>query len=284
MKHFVLLATLMIAMCIAHSLLAQQKGYRIVAIDEAPGRTMDAALFSTADPEAVRKYMPAGGAPASVTTFALFAGEDVILFDAGLGNEPWVKGLTDLGVKPENVKLVLLTHFHGDHIGGLFQGDARRFPNAMVRCSELELGPLPGRFIAGSTAGKIAGAYKYGEDFTTFKFDDIVFENSEVRVKALDASGHTPGHAVFLIETKGEQAEKLLIIGDLLHAAALQFPVPEACARFDMDQEKAIAARKRILDFAAQEKIPVAGMHLPPPSIGTVKKNDQGGYDWEPNK
>ncbi|MCL2711075.1 MAG: MBL fold metallo-hydrolase [Planctomycetaceae bacterium] len=285
MKHFVLLATLMITMCIAHSLLAQQKGYRIVAIDEAPGRTMDAALFATADQDTVKKYMPEGNAPASVTTFVLFAGEDTILFDAGLGNELWVRKLAEAGVKPESVKLVLLTHFHGDHIGGLLQNNARRFPNAKVIVAEPEHEqhfPTGTNTTIGLQPIRIKDAY--GQDFTTFKFDEIVFENSEVRVKALDASGHTPGHAVFLIETKGEQVEKLLIIGDLLHAAALQFPAPEACARFDVDQKKAIAARKRILDFAAQEKIPVAGMHLPPPSMGTVKKNDQGGYDWEPNK
>ena len=306
MKHFVLLAALTVTMCIAimciaQSLVAQlaqqngsgdmigtivfdqQKGPRMVAIDEDPGRTMAAGLFATADPEVVRKYMPAGGAPASVSTFVLFSGEDVVLFDAGLGNDLWVRKLAEAGVKPESVKLVLLTHMHGDHVGGLLQENLRRFPNAKVLVAEPE---HEQHFPAGTntTIGlqplRIKGAY--GEDFTTFKFDDVVFENAEVKVKAMDASGHTPGHTVFLIETKGEQQERLLILGDLLHAAALQFPAPEACARFDMVQPQAIAARKRILDFAAQEKIPVAGMHFPPPSVGTVKKNDQGGYDWEP--
>jgi glyoxylase-like metal-dependent hydrolase (beta-lactamase superfamily II) len=168
---------------------------------------------------------------------------------------------------------------HGDHIGGLLKDGARRFPNARVLCAVPEYEWWLARSYTPPAAEqplRILAAY--GTDLATFQFDDVVFENSEVKVKALDASGHTPGHTVFLIEPKDSQGERLLILGDLLHAAALQFPAPEACARFDMDQPKAIAARKRILDFAAQENIPVAGMHFPPPHIGTVEKNDQGGY------
>jgi len=331
MKHFFLFTALTIAMNIAPSLSAQmngqgniigtlvfdhQKGYRLAAIDESPGRTMDAALFPTTDPEILKKYMPEGGAPASISSFVLFTGEDTILFDTGNGGELWVKKLTDLGVKPESVKYIFLTHMHGDHIGGLLTenvtpelmtesglrgSQARRFPNAKILCakpeydhwitSQIEVTEVGGgqhiEICHSKWSQQIAIRMVYGSDFTTFNFDDVVFENSELKIKALDAAGHTPGHTVFLIEPKnvvqGAGAkERVLIIGDLLHAAALQFPVPEACARFDMDTTKAIASRKRLLDFAAQEKIPVAGMHLPPPHIGTVKKNDQGGYVWEP--
>ena len=282
MKYPFLLSVLIVPMCIANSSFAQQNNIRIAVINETPGRTMEAGLFAAVAPETIKKYMPEGSAPASVTTVVLFAGEDTILFDAGLGGELWQQKLTEHNVKPESVKLVLLTHMHSDHIGGLLQGSARRFPNAKVLCAVPEYEhwlPKEGT-SATSQPGRIKAAYD--RDFTTFKFDEVVFENTEVKVKAMDAVGHTPGHTVFLIEPTAVQKQKLLIIGDLLHAAALQFPVPEACARFDMDHEKAAAARKRILDFAAQEKIPVIGMHLPPPSQGTVKKNDQGGYIWEP--
>jgi glyoxylase-like metal-dependent hydrolase (beta-lactamase superfamily II) len=300
MKHFFLLTTLIATMCIAGSAFAQQNqpngtfvfdqqsNLRIVAIDESPGRTMDASIFPTAAPETLRRYMPEGGAPASVTTFVLFAGDDIVLFDAGLGGQLWLQKMEELGVTPENVKLVLLTHMHGDHIGGLFRSSAsgyvRRLSNARVLCAAPEIEHwLRERGIrttefrpSPSDPTSLMGLY--ANDFGTFNFGDVVFENSLVKVTAKDASGHTPGNTVFLVESKQESNKKLLILGDLLHAAALQFPAPEVCARFDMDHEKAIAARKRILDFAAQEKIPVAGMHFPSPSIGTVEKNDQGGY------
>ena len=291
--------------------------FRIVAIDERPGHTMSADLFATAAPDAVRKYMPDGTAPASVTTFVMFAGDDIILFDAGLGSELWEQKLTEAGVKPEDVKLVLLTHTHGDHIGGLMKGDERdrRFPNATIRLSEQELVhwmpfwvPPPGMRVAISPDEQHLASWRIYEtyrsdppivrervglfiretrrgsfipDIAPFNFGDIVFENAHVKITAKDAVGHTPGHTVFLVEPKVEGEERLLIVGDLLHAAALQFPVPEACARFDMDMEKAVIARKRILNFAAENNIPIAGMHFPPPSIGTVRKDGNGGYVFE---
>jgi len=241
---------------------------RVVAIDESPGRTMNASTFASADPETIKKYMPDGTAPASMSSFVLFAGEDTVLIDTGAGGETWMKKLTDLGVKPENVKLILLTHFHGDHIGGLFQGNARRFLNATVLAS------TPEYDSKGAPFEKIKAVY--GEDFKTFNFDNEVFANSLVKVKAIDASGHTPGHTAFLLESKLNERDKLLLIGDLLHAAALQFPAPEACASYDKDPEKSIAVRKRLLDFAVQDKIPIGGMHLPPPSVGMVTKKEKG--------
>ena len=259
-----------LTMCTPHSVFAQMK---LVPIEEP--RTMETRLFASADQTLVQKYMPTGGAPASMSSFVLFAGEETILFDAGLGGETWVKKLTDAGVQPENVKYIFLTHSHGDHIGGLLQDAARRFPNAKVLCSALEYEhwkPTP-------SFAKIKSAY--GQDFeTTFKFDDVVFENSKLKIKALDAVGHTPGHTAFLIEPKDTAKEKVLIVGDLLHAAALQFPAPEVCSQYDRDHEKTVASRKRILDFAAQEKIPVAGMHFPAPHVLLVEKNDQGGYTF----
>ena len=123
----------------------------------------------------------------------------------------------------------------------------------------------------------------YGDDFRgglTFG-RAIHFKQNLVSVTPLNATGHTPGHTVFLIESEGQ---KLMVVGDLLHAAALQFPVPEACARFDMDPPEAVKARRRILDMAAEENIPIAGMHFPAPGIGFVKKNAAGGYDFLPIK
>lgn len=261
-----------------HSTFAQQKDFRVVAIEETP-RQMEASLFASADQMIVKKYLPEGGAPASMSSFVLLAGEDTILFDAGLGGDTWGKKLEAIpDFKPENVKLILLTHLHGDHFGGLLQGNDRRFPHAKVLCSMPEYDhwlPKDGKPRTPQLE-KIKAVY--GADFSTFNLDDLVFANSSVKVKAWDAVGHTPGHTAFLIESSKAKEENFLIVGDLLHAAALQFPAPEICSRYDMDPSKTIAARKRILDFAAQEKISIAGMHFPSPHIGKVEKNDQGGY------
>ncbi|MDR0326964.1 MAG: MBL fold metallo-hydrolase [Planctomycetaceae bacterium] len=273
MKFLLLSPMVLFSMSVFGSALAQD--FKVIAINGAPGHTMGADLFSSAGSETVKKYIPDGGAPASMSSLVLFAVEDAVLIDTGAGGTAWFNKLTELGVKPENVKLILLTHFHGDHIGGLFRGDARRFPHATVLASTLECDSQKSAFE------KIKVAY--GNDLKKFNFDDEVFANSLIKVKALDAVGHTLGHTAFLIESKQKDDDKFLIVGDLLHAAVLQFPVPEACASFDANREKAVASRKRLLDFAAQEKIHNGGMHLPPPSIGTVKKVDKG-YAFEPIK
>ena len=233
-------------------------------------------IFDQADMERVNRYVPADGAPFGMFAFLLRAGDENILFDAGLGGETWVNNL-EKNVKPEDVKLVLLTHLHGDHIGGLLNGNVRRFPNAKILCSVPEYEHWLPEDAEPRTPQLARIKAAYGQDFATFKFDDEVFANAAVKIKPLDAVGHTPGHTVFLIETAEGYRE--LILGDLLHVAALQFPAPDICSRFDMDKEQTVAARKRILDFAAQEKIPVRGMHLPGPA-GIVEKNERGGYNY----
>ena len=77
---------------------------------------------------------------------------------------------------------------------------------------------------------------------------------------ALDAVGHNPGHTVF-------QVGRFLIIGDLMHGAALQLPYPDICASFDMDNTAAIKARKYYILYAKEQGLVMAGMHLPVPAF-----------------
>jgi len=74
-----------------------------------------------------------------------------------------------------------------------------------------------------------------------------------------------------------------LIIGDLLHVALVQFPVPEISATYDMDQKAAAAVRRQVLDYAAKNKIPVAGMHVVYPGTGGVSV-DGKGFKFTPSK
>jgi glyoxylase-like metal-dependent hydrolase (beta-lactamase superfamily II) len=260
---------------------AQQDDFKAVVINEAV-RNMGAEIFASADQAIVKKYLPEGGAPASMSSFVLFAGDDVVLADTGLGGSQWVQGLTDLGVKPEKIKLILLTHMHGDHIGGLLDGNNRRFPNAAVLSAKLEYDYWLPQNAKARTAQLEKIKTAYGNDFTkTFEFDEQVFANDLIKITALNAVGHTPGHTAFLVESP---KSRLLIAGDLLHAAALQFPVPDVCSNYDMEPKSTRASRKRLLDFAVKQNILIGGMHFPVPNIGTVKDNGQGGYEFLPVK
>ncbi|MDR3234731.1 MAG: MBL fold metallo-hydrolase [Planctomycetaceae bacterium] len=249
-----------------------QEDFRIIAVNEA-ARTMEKSLFASADPAVVNQYIP-NGAPASMSSMVLFAGADTVLFDTGLGGEAWFKQIKALGIKADTVKLILLTHLHPDHIGGLFDDNARRFPNAAVRCA------LPEYVGTGAAQNKIKAVY--GAAFENpFGYGETVFNNGTVKIKALDAAGHTPGHTAFLIESA---KKKCLVAGDLLHAAALQFPKPEICSSYDSDPAAAVASRKRILNLAAEGNIPIGGMHFPAPNFGTVQKDGSGGYIFHLDK
>ena len=241
--------------------------------------------FPTVDQATFDKYATDGRIPSTVSAFLLEypPSGKFVLIDATMGNG----GLTaNLGkamgdkFEPEKVALVLITHLHGDHIAGLLDGEARRFPNANVFCSK----PEYEHWVKQNSAAVERVKKAYGDDFRGgFEFDEAVGlpggdEEDKVTVTPLNAVGHTPGHTVFLIESSGE---KLMVVGDLLHAAALQFPMPEVCASFDMDKTEAVKARRRILDLAAEENILIAGIHFPKPGIGYVKKNADG-YEFVP--
>ena len=83
---------------------------------------------------------------------------------------------------------------------------------------------------------------------------------AQKRSLALDAVGHTPGHTAF-------QVSNLLVIGDLMHGYALQKDHPEINSNYDMDKEKSIESRKRLMQYSRDNKLTMAGMHLPPPGF-----------------
>ena len=244
----------------------------------------DMSVFSNADPEAIAKHVPTGRTPSAIMVFLVKIEDEVILIDAGLGAPSGERasllgaGLQQIGVAPEQVTMVLVTHMHGDHIGGLVKDGEKAFPSARVLSGKIEhdfwLDPksvelFPDRAGNFEMVRNIFGMYSSVSE--TFEFDSVVAPG----IRALDASGHTPGQAAFLLESEGE---KLLFWGDLVHAAALQFPRPDICAQFDMNIGESIAARVRFMEKAAVEKLTIAGAHLPFPGIGTVEIGAEVGY------
>jgi glyoxylase-like metal-dependent hydrolase (beta-lactamase superfamily II) len=249
---------------------------------------MDISLFSgPATPEQRQKYFTNGKSPSSINVFLLeIKGTERRLFlvDTGFGQSgPGRSGLPDqlraLKVAPQDIDGVLLTHMHTDHIGGLLEDGKRAFPRAAIFVSGPEINywtALAGREPGNPNAALVKNVLSaYGADVNApFAFGEEVLPG----VQALDASGHTPGHTVFKLE---EDGSRLLVIGDLLHAAALQFPLPDECPRYDMDTQAAVKARKKILNLAAEQNIPAAGMHIPFPGTGSVSK-DGSGYRFAP--
>ena len=84
-----------------------------------------------------------------------------------------------------------------------------------------------------------------------FSFEDTL----PLGVKSIKAFGHTPGHTCY-------RKDALLIIGDLIHGEKVQFQHPEICTVYDVDEEQSIESRKRVLKYAEENKLFIAGHHL----------------------
>lgn len=226
------------------------------------GSKQRAAIFSGVPQSLLDSLGVADGIPSSMSAFLVEREGKQILFDTGLGKvgSRLLPLLESLGIKPEDIKYLYLTHFHGDHIGGMLDGDKVVFPNAEVYASKKEyeawmnMPPEKNR-----QAVKTMKAYK--ERLHLFEFGDTLPGN----IIAMDAAGHTPGHTAFL-------AGKALIAGDIMHGVALQLVRPDVCSTYDMDKDAAIASRKRILSYAKKNGLLLCGMHFPAPAFLKLDK------------
>jgi glyoxylase-like metal-dependent hydrolase (beta-lactamase superfamily II) len=219
--------------------------------------------------EAARQAMlPADNLQIGFTVTLVNTGSELILFDAGngAGRRPnaglLLERLAAAGYAPEQIDIVALTHFHGDHIGGLMENGAPAFPNARYVCGAAEFDHWTA--IDNATDLILSNIEPLAEQMTMIAPGDAVVSG----VEAVDSSGHTPGHLCYHLENEGK---RLLVFGDVANHYALSLQRPEWHVRFDMDKEKAVATRKRILDMLAVDRIPFIGYHMPTPGVGYVR-------------
>lgn len=211
--------------------------------------TMSMDLFADADPAIVKDLVPTGEADAAINVFLVKQNGQYILFDSGVGADnggAMIEKLHKIDVNESDINAVCLTHFHFDHIGGLLTNGRPTFPNAEIYCSAKELSA----FKDDENVQSIVEAY---QNHTHAFADNAVILDGIVTIPA---PGHTPGHSMY-------QIGKILIIGDVIHAAALQIPHPEFCARYDQDQAQAIQTRQNVYQYIQEQQLTVAGMHLP---------------------
>jgi len=226
----------------------------------------------------------------SVNAYLINTGSKLVLIDAGAGKlfgptlGKLVNSLQAAGYRPDQVDEIYITHLHADHVGGLAADGKTVFPNAIVRAEQkdADFWLSKANLDKASDADKpfFQGAMLSIDPYSAagrFKpFDG----NTELvpGVRAVVTRGHTPGHTVYMIESKGE---KLLLWGDLMHNAAVQFPEPAVTIKFDTDSKTAAAKRKAEFAAAAKGGYWVGAAHLPFPGIGHLRA-DGKGYDWVP--
>ncbi len=249
----------------------------ILVESERDGNT---GILVGADEAVLKRYIPTEGFKHTANAVLIKTPKQNILIDTGTGaGGIIVDKVKKLGVQPENIDAVLITHLHGDHFGSLQKDGAAVFSKAKIYLSAKEHEYFTKTNV---NQGAVAALAPYGSKVTTFEPGELGKNLKEIvlGISPIAAYGHTPGHTLYLVENG---KDKLLIIGDLLHIALVQFPVPEISATYDMDQKAAAAARRQVLAYAAKNKIPVAGMHIVYPGTGGVSV-DGSGFKFSPGK
>ena len=226
----------------------------------------------------------------SVNGYLINTGAKLVLVDSGaaglfgptLGN--LLANLKAAGYQPEQIDEIYITHMHADHVGGLMAGDKLAFPNAVVRADKhdadfwlsaanLEKAPADAKgFFQGAQAS--LNPYVAAGKFKPFDGDTELVPG----IRAVAAPGHTPGHSTYLVESKGQ---KLMLWGDLMHVAAVQFANPSVTIQFDSDSKAAAVQRKKAYAEAAKQGYLVGSAHLSFPGLGHLR-TDGKGYAFVP--
>lgn len=224
----------------------------------------------------------------SDNAYLVNTGSKLILIDTGAGAffgptlGKLVANMKAAGYSPEQVDEIYLTHFHGDHAGGLVKDSAAVFSKAIVRANKLE----SDHWLSKDKMDK-------SDDKDTFKGAQAAlgpyvkagrfkpFEGSAQLVPGIRANpsgGHTPGHTSYMVESGGQ---KLLVIGDLIHVAAVQMAEPNVTIAYDSDQKAAAATRRKEFDAAAKGGYLIGGAHLQFPGMGYLATEGKG-YKFTP--
>lgn len=248
----------------------------------APSAKVDAAL---------QKNFISHPVETSVNAYLINTGSKLVLVDTGaaglfgptLGN--LLVNLKAAGYQPEQVDEIYITHMHPDHVGGLMNGNAMAFPNATLRIdkadtdfwldeAKMKAAPKDAQgFFQGAMAS--VNPYVAAGKLKTFEGGTELVPG----IKALAAHGHTAGHTVYAVESKGE---KLMLWGDLMHVAAVQFDDPSVTIKFDTETKAAARQRVKAYTDAAKNGYLVGGAHLAFPGMGHVRKAAGKGFTWVP--
>jgi glyoxylase-like metal-dependent hydrolase (beta-lactamase superfamily II) len=257
---------------------------------------LDAKLLKNTTPAQVQTLLArmfrVNPTQTAVNAYLVNTGNQLVLVDTGaaaafgpaLGKI--LENMKAAGYTPSQVDHVLVTHLHGDHINGLIDAQGKPvFTNATVHVAAKETAFWLNPDIMAKAPKEVQGFFKMAQaavapyqaegKLKTFEGDAELLPG----IKPMALYGHTPGHSGYVFTS---QDKSLLIWGDIVHNAAVQFANPKVTIEFDTNQKLAQATRTRIFAQTAKDKTLVAGMHLAFPGIGHVRAQGGGNYEWVP--
>jgi glyoxylase-like metal-dependent hydrolase (beta-lactamase superfamily II) len=209
--------------------------------------------------------------------------EQTVLIDTACGPNMaptagrMMANLQAAGITPDDIDVVLLTHLHRDHVGGLLDADGRvAFPRAKLLMPEAEAVYWLDEGAAAAAPEDKRPAFTMAQQSTApygAAMQTFTAEEPLPGIKAVPLPGHTPGHTGYEM---GAGDDRLLIWGDICHAPDVQTRRPEAAVIFDVDQPLAIATRRAILARAADERLLIAGMHMHFPAFVRIAREGDG--------
>jgi glyoxylase-like metal-dependent hydrolase (beta-lactamase superfamily II) len=261
----------------------------VTAINDGFGQRPVEGFIRNADLAEVKKTLEAQAlSPETLkinyTTLVFQTSEGLVMIDAGNGNMgpptsgAWMANFKAAGFDPKDVKKVIFSHFHGDHINGfrLKEGNVV-FPNAEVLVPEMEWAHWMSddKMNAAPDAAKPAFMNvrrvfaPIAKDVKQYKPETEVAKG----ILAVAAYGHSPGHSVFAVNSGNES---LMVMSDTTNHPALFAKMPDWSAIFDMNADEARATRHKLLDRVASDKMQVAFYHAPFPAVGKIVRDGKG--------
>lgn len=246
-------------------------------------------LIPQADCETGKQLLEAAGKPASgpslepVNAYLVSQEGRHFLIDSGCGSVfgPNLGGIAEAlratGVDTSSIEVIVLTHMHPDHIGGLLTPNGRpRFERAEIIVQQAEVDYWDDLVQQANAPAFTAPWFELARAVLLAYTGRVRFLNGDEEVfpgvRAVPLAGHTPGHMGILFH-HGDQP--LLVWGDIVHCATLQLAQPDWAVQFDVDPGQASATRLNLLDELVVDQTRVCGMHLD--GVGRVERWN-GGY------
>jgi glyoxylase-like metal-dependent hydrolase (beta-lactamase superfamily II) len=258
---------------------ALSDGYADMPFSYFPGRTPE-----WVEAEARRQFASKlGGVRFVFNQYLVEDGERRVLIDTGPAGSLGVSGqlplgLAALGLLPEQIDAVIITHMHQDHMGGLIAGGRPNFTKAEVFVDRRDVTYWTDPARQAAAPDFLQSSFRMASEVIRLypKLQATIGDHSITRgISLVDLSGHTPGHIGVRIE---DGQHSLIMVSDML------FPVVHPAASdtnflFEQDRQAAQDMRARFFPRAAEEGALIVATHMPFPGLGRVV-SDGGRLRW----